>query len=495
MGTTGTWSGGVLIAVLFFVAVSLAYPYDRVFQFNPDEGVTAGKALLVASGATMYSQIWSDQPPLFTHLLSVWMPLVEWDVDRGRLLSLAFAALLVGCTYELTRVASGRVAGVTAALLLCLSTYFLRLSVSLMVGLPAVALATASLLAASGSAESPGRIPLAGSGILFGASLATKLFVAPIGLVVAGVVAARPLAAGRPWTAVRETCLWGGIALSTFSVLLSFLGGPTALPQLLGPHLTAQHAMSAGSVESFYRDLAANGPLLLLALCGVVATARTPRPGSLAATAWIALLTVTLLLHRPYWYHHLLLVSVPTAILGGVAIGDLVARARGGAPLPRMRTAVSAGVLLFLAARLPLVGIADPRVPTAYHADFGRIVSTMRVLAPRTEIVLTDLPMFAVRAGLPVYPSLAVVTQKRMAVGDLTADDFVRRIEHDRPGQVVLGDRFPREMREQIVEALADEYVLLETSSWPPHPWLFARRDIVTRAPSPAATTARVGLP
>lgn len=483
--------GGALLAALFFVAVWLAYPYERVFQFNPDEGVTAGKALLVAGGADMYSEIWSDQPPLFTHLLSVWMELVDWDVDRGRLLSLAFGALLLGCTYEIGRASRGRVAGVTAVLLLCLSTYFLRLSVSLMVGLPAVALATSSLLAATRYGENRSRRTLLVSGLLFGASLATKLFVVPIGVVIAGLVAAKPLSRGRPWNAMRDAGLWSGVALLTFGVVLAWLGGAAAMSQLLTPHLTAQHVMAAGGVEYFFRDAEANAPILLLALCGIVAMYRDPRPASIAATVWAAGITVTLLVHRPYWYHHQLLLSVPSSILGGLAIGDLVARARMGVRLPRMRALASTGLLLFLLTRVYLTGLPDPQVPTAYHADFGNIVSTMRLLAPQTRVVLTDLPMFAVRARLPVYPSLAVVTQKRMAVGDLTADDFVDRIERDQPEQVVLGSRFPKEMRNAIVESLEDGYVLLEASSWPPHPRLYARRDLLANTPTTTAATAR----
>lgn len=165
----GKGGGGVLIALLFFAAVRVAYPYDRVFQFNPDEGVTAIKAQLVARGASMYSEVWSDQPPLFTHVLSIWMEFVDWDVDRGRLLSLAFGAALLFATYELARTAAGPGAGLAAALLLCLSTYFLRLAVSLMVGLPAVTLATLSLLASIRYLESRKTWTLLGSGMLFGA--------------------------------------------------------------------------------------------------------------------------------------------------------------------------------------------------------------------------------------------------------------------------------------------------------------------------------------
>lgn len=91
----------------------------------------------------------------------------------------------------------------------------------------------------------------------------------------------RGLLRGLGWPAVGATALWTGLSLLTFGGTIAAVGGPSAVEQLLNTHLAAQ-----------------------------------------------ALMSVILLVHRPYWYHHQLLLSVPAAILGGVATGDIFTRMR-----------------------------------------------------------------------------------------------------------------------------------------------------------------------
>ena len=60
---------------LFFLFVWSWHPFHDVFEFDPDEGNNVIKALMLAEGHALYAEIWSDQPPLFTHLLRGWFAL------------------------------------------------------------------------------------------------------------------------------------------------------------------------------------------------------------------------------------------------------------------------------------------------------------------------------------------------------------------------------------------------------------------------------------
>lgn len=53
--------------------------------------------------------------------------------------------------------------------------------------------------------------------------------------------------------------------------------------------------------------------------------------------------------------------------------------------------------------------------------------------------MLTDRPMVAVHAGVPVPPDLAVISGKRLATGELTESDLLQALDRYRPELVVLG--------------------------------------------------------
>jgi 4-amino-4-deoxy-L-arabinose transferase-like glycosyltransferase len=70
----------------------------------------------------------------------VWTSLVAW-----RILVLLFSALLLWAFYQTVRYSLSRAAALVAAVLLLLSAWYVRLSISVMIGLPAPALAVLSV--------------------------------------------------------------------------------------------------------------------------------------------------------------------------------------------------------------------------------------------------------------------------------------------------------------------------------------------------------------
>jgi len=63
----------------------------------------------------------------------------------------------------------------------------------------------------------------------------------------------------------------------------------------------------------------------------------------------------------------------------------------------------------------------------------------MATYAAHTHWVVTDMPMYAFRAGLLVPPPLAAITDKRLASGEATEEQIIQVIEEYQPEQVLLG--------------------------------------------------------
>jgi hypothetical protein len=57
----------------------------------------------------------------------------------------------------------------------------------------------------------------------------------------------------------------------------------------------------------------------------------------------------------------------------------------------------------------------------------------------KTQWVVTDMPMYAFRVGLPVPPPLAAITDKRLASGEVSEEQIIQVIDDYQPEQVLLG--------------------------------------------------------
>ena len=131
----------VLLVVLIWAMV----PFGDVFAFDPDEGNNLMKARLVADGHQLYAKVWSDQPPLFTHVLRIWMGLTGWSVAGARMLVLLCSGVLVWAFYQSVRLTAGHVGAIASSLLLVTSFGYMRLSVSVMLAIPSLMFAMLSV--------------------------------------------------------------------------------------------------------------------------------------------------------------------------------------------------------------------------------------------------------------------------------------------------------------------------------------------------------------
>jgi len=175
-------------------------PFLDPRDFDHDEGLNLMKALLQMRGYPLYSQVWSDQPPLMTALLATWMRAFGPSVVMARLLVVALSALLIGAFHATIRVQASTVAATSAVVLLVLSEEYVRLSASVMIGLPALALAVVALLLLVLATLQQRTWLCAASGLVMALALQTKLITLVVVPAMLGYLFLAP-----DWKTVRAT--------------------------------------------------------------------------------------------------------------------------------------------------------------------------------------------------------------------------------------------------------------------------------------------------
>ena len=201
--------------------------------------------------------------------------------------------------------------------------------------------------------------------------------------------------------------------------------------------------------------------------------------------AWAICSFIVLSFYSPVWFHHQLLISIPAAMLAGIAVGEALRSLPGFIRSPSyylnqraLLVVFSVTALLFtLIPRLPLT-LSDFERPYFLAAKEARdpwleqvFLTKMANHAPETRWVVTTLPIYAFRAGLPVPPFLAVSSAKRMAGGELSEEQIIAIINEYQPEQVLL-----REAEFPFLEAhLKEDYRLLITDQ---KKQLYLRKDL-----------------
>jgi hypothetical protein len=194
-----------LLAV--FIVVQYLLPLGTAVQIGADEGFELAKTELCLTGHKLYSDVWNDQPPLHTFLLTKLVSLTEpgklkelssstpqaagmvrpaHSVLWPRLLTSGFTVLLLVSFFGLVRRVHGLFVAVLATGLLMVSPGFIELSASCMLEIPALALAVCGMKILQERTEGTekgrdekgrkaGIIRLVLAGILFGLALQIKL--------------------------------------------------------------------------------------------------------------------------------------------------------------------------------------------------------------------------------------------------------------------------------------------------------------------------------
>ncbi|MFT5041693.1 MAG: hypothetical protein ACI8TX_002669 [Hyphomicrobiaceae bacterium] len=436
------WSTFAVVLSFLLFAIWLV-PFWSIFEFDPDEGGNLAKAALAANGLALFRDIWSDQPPLVTWLVASLFWITGPSIVVARCVILGFASLLVGLLFALLKRRYGLIASLVGVGALVLSLNFVTLSVSFMIGLVSVSLYVAAVCSLMQADQSPSRarVWLLVSGLLCGLSLAAKLFTLPL-VVLLGVYAVAHHAR-------RSFGFFAGLAVVVVMVVVTVSAGAgyEAFEQVTRSHVVAFD--NAG--YDWRRRIAGvweNRFLLIAASAGsIVALLRR----QWLPVAWFAYGLAVILLHQPFFLHHFVLSTVPAAWLVAIFTGAVLEEFRGPVANASRTRAISrallTGALVVVAAtsaivqveRLQSIGAADAERSVRKSDTNNLIVATLRANHGGNPWVLTDRPMFAIRAGLLALPELAVFSKKRMGVINVDSPDlFSELVVKYRSPQVVL---------------------------------------------------------
>jgi 4-amino-4-deoxy-L-arabinose transferase-like glycosyltransferase len=407
----------------------------------------------------LYSEIWSDQPPLFTHVLRLWLDALGWDVDHGRMLVLLFAMATVFALYDSVRLIAGHAAAVLSVLLLAGSAYFPRLSVSIMLGLPSLSLATLALWSLVRWHASARRGWLTAAGVLMASSLACKLATAVL-LPAFALWIATSGPRVRDGLAWRPAAVWLFVTLITTAVWLVMLVGPAQLSALVDTHLAARQSpgLSRFGPWGLAATSFAEWPLVVLGFGGCVAILRWRLRAASVFVLWVVFAATALLAHAPIWYHHQLLLSVPLSAAGGIAVAELFRPSQvARLPAPLLTGARIAAVALIVALPLWSSNAVMPAT-TAMQGTPEQVLAAIRAHAAATPVMITSNPMYAFRAGVEVPPALSALPLKRVGTDPRLPDDVRAAFAALRPNQVLLAPGAPTDVAAWFHSAMGDGY-------------------------------------
>ncbi len=479
----------ILIALVFLAFTFSYYPFREKLQYDGDEGLNLMRSMLVSLGHPLYSEVSSDQPPLFNQILGLLFRVVGFEVNPARMLVLLFSTLLVWACAQFLQLTLGNLTAILFLPLVIMAPEYLRLSTSVMIGVPSIAMAAVSMLFMARWHQRKNPWWLVLSGFALALSVLIKLFtgfLAPVFL--AGITASvyfDKREEGFSSRLFRPALIWI-LCFAGLAILLGLvLVGPQNVWLIVSPHLAAPVTESLeGDRYTINAHLQAAIPLLLLDLFGIAFTVYRRNWLSLYPLAWAGLAYVLFSFYSPVFYHHQLLITIPAAMLAAAGVGEgilALVRLRGPSDFIRFRSIFGAGALisfvLVSAHYLPALDrelLDSPRISgfslrtTPWRL---RVLSTMNDYIDRTHWIVTDTPMYAFRVHRPVPPSLATFSAKRLATGSLTDEDILKAMREYQPEQVLMG-RFTIPALEAYLQ---EHYTLILTEEFFR---LFIRNDL-----------------
>ena len=480
----------IVIAFIFLVFTYFYFPFREKIQFDGDEGLNLMRSMLVEMGHPLYIEVSSDQPPLFTQILALLMHLVGYVVSPARLLALLFSTMLVLSCAQFLQLTWGKLAAILFLPLVIVAPRFLVLSVSVMIGLPSIALATVSMLCITFWHKNKNNLWLILSGFALALSVLIKLFsgfLVPIFLIGITLEAySSSKGSGISWKMLRPALIWSICFVSLTVFLVLVLVGPQNIWQIIYPHIasvTEKTYQEDNFTINNHLELAL--PLLFVSLFGVFFITYKHNWLTFYPFSWAILAYALLSIYSPVLYHHQLLITIPAAIIAAAGVSEGIHYILDSRRLPdlfRFETLIGIAALisfvLIVINYVPILNESlrdEPKINGfALQGTAGKIkvINTMNEYIGATHWIVTDMPMYAFIVKRPVPPILATFSRKRLVTGSLTAEDVLTAVRDYQPEQVLMA----RFVIPGLETYLKKDYTLVVS---PEYFQLFVRNDII----------------
>lgn len=457
-----------LIPISFIIIVVTFVRFDKVFQFYFDEGVYLMRAYLHVKGYALYKDVWMDQPPLLVIMISYLFRIFGPSAYIARFLVLTFSALLLWAVYQIISRTQNILSALWAVGLIILSSFYVKLSVATMGSVPSIALAILSIYGVFLYQESHKKRYLVLSGVFLSFALLMRFFAAIFlpAIIYAIVMIEKKRTAKASFAArfVRACAWWFGALLAVF-LYTAFVATRIDFSQLVQPYLLGRGVRSHVN-QSLLLWLIKEYDVVLLVIGVFILLRRMKKEFFLVP--FISLVTGMLIfcVHRPIWLYHGLYIFIPLCWLSSFGLYALckqikIARENKSKQLGARDIVVSSFfccALILSVARIPskidrIRQQFQQTMPSHYH-----VVALMKQYGKQTHLVVTDYPIVAFYAEMPVPPYLASSSIKRTLSGLLKTEDYLDIIRREQPELILFG-RYPW-LRDAIVPRIQKDYAL-----------------------------------
>jgi hypothetical protein len=431
----------LIILLAGFVLLLSFLPLGTAIKIGADEDFEPSKATLCLQGYHLYTDIWDDQPPLHTFLITQMIKHVSLSILGPRLLTAGFALLLLASFFWLVFRANGLLAaGVTTGMLIA-SPGFLELSCSCMQEIPALAPAIAALCVLL--VKPTARWPLSevSAGVLFAIALQLK-FIEAMYVPLFGIIL---WLRHRKFKSLIAPALAFAVSLAISFMSIEYLTGNSLLLQFQqswAAHFSGTRSFEYGSPAEHafeWSVLPKNWDITLPALLGVVVLVRQMRrvPQGVVPLAWLILTMLVLPLHKPWWSYYYVHNAVPLCWCAGIGIAFVFEHIKRNRAMAALIAVFALCAVSWMGARLYLQSVGIRHAPRLYASLLLKEINRFK---PSTQFMFTDQPIYSFHAQIPMPPHLAMISLKRLWSGDLSNAQIAAEIAAIKPGLILLAN-------------------------------------------------------
>ncbi len=476
----------MVVALLYGEFLLCFVKWRHIFEIDPDEGYNLIKALLMHRGFVFFDQIWSDQPPFFSYVLWMALKTFGWDVNVGRMVTIAFVSLMIFGIFDTVRRKYGFAAAAGAVLFLIVSRRFIGTSTAIMLGLPALSMAVMSIWAMVIWTENCRAGWLLVSGAFFGISVSIKLFtlfIVPIILFCIVLYGTARHHANELKKSLNHIALY----MASFTVVALILFYPAWSShnfwQLIASHACVKfdpdNMLGITPGRIFKKDKI----IMLLSILGLLYTLKYRNVVGTIFGLWLLAAWAVLLSHYPIWYHHAYLVLIPASVLAG-SLAHYVETGLRESGWEKGQAKAMAFLLVFLyVGSYPCIK-HKRRLhyirPKHFSLDSRDLMVTevIKKYAGDRHTMITSRQMYAFRTGHIVPPFLSVTSHKRYEAGLLDAQAILDCIKSYDAEQVILSSRWPKELNQAVKTAISKQYVQVYSDVQNRNVEVFVRKDL-----------------
>jgi 4-amino-4-deoxy-L-arabinose transferase-like glycosyltransferase len=435
-----------LVVCALLASIGFLFARNLDARTTYDEGVYLASLDVLRHGQTLGSDVFGSQPPGFYTVLRFVGLFGGSSITDLRLGFLAIA--LVGClgAYLVGRLLLGVAAGVAASALVAITPPFASEAPRVSADVPSAALALVGLALAAAALRPRARaVVAAAAGAAIAAAVSVKLSA------VTAVVPLAALAVARRASPRQVAAAVAGAAVVAVALVAAYAGALGSIWEQAFSFHTSARGFGGGepnghTVVHFLDFRTPSGWLIVGGAAASIVVRRT-----WSFWLWVGAAALLLLLQKPLFEHHLVLLAASAGLAAGLGLGGVAARLE-----PRLAVAAVAAVVAALA-----VGLAQQvhRLDYRREAEPSELRWGWEHLAACTrpgERVASDQPIVAFRARRQLPGELVDTSLVRVQTGSLPPARVLEVLRRDRIRAVFVGRSFEDEPA--LVRALRARY-------------------------------------